>query len=79
VQFVKIFFALINVLCVYNLFYSPMVMHLVILQEPPLEIIEGKKEKQKNPIRSYSSPQMECKYNSFLINMAVKSKSLEHV
>lgn len=56
-----------------------MVMHLVILQEPPLEIIEGKKEKQKNPIRSYSSPQMECKYNSFLINMAVKSKSLEHV
>jgi hypothetical protein len=27
-----------------------MVMHLVILQEPPLEIIEGKKEKQKNPI-----------------------------
>jgi hypothetical protein len=54
-------------------------MHLVILQEPPLEIIEGKKEKQKNPIRSYSSPQMECKYNSFLINMAVKSKSLEHV
>lgn len=27
----------------------------------------------------YSSPQMECKFNSFLINMAVKSKSLEHV